>query len=156
MIWLVRQFLWLYFADLNHHFYHYYRIVKCYFGGFFPQLVYMPLHLIIVDPLNDSTATLLDSSVRSQTFTSLNMESPRITVTSLEFLIFFISSPFYYWFFCCYCYSCLIYLYSVYQVFYHFWVLPCFHVMILSLFWCMIVLVSLWSRRVVANQKHFL
>ena len=86
---IVRKFLWLYFVDLNHHLYHYYRIVKRYFLGFFPQLVYMPLHLIIVDPLNDSTATLFGSSVRSQTFTSLSMESPRITVTSLDFLNFF-------------------------------------------------------------------
>ena len=110
---------------------------------------------LVVAPRKDFTTTLFESSVSSQPFTSLIMESSRINATSPDFLIY-LSSPFYYWFSCSYCYSFLINLYSVYQAFCHCWVLPCFRVMMLPLFWWTIVLVRLWSRRAVENQKHSL
>ena len=102
------------------------------------------------------TTTLFDSSVSSQPFTSVIMESPRITATSLDCLNFLFFTSFFILIF----QLLLLFLFDK----------PSFGLAdFLSLlgvamfsrnyvvsFLCTIVLISIWSRRAVANQKHFL
>ena len=109
----------------------------------------------MVAPRKEFTRTLLESSVSSQPFISLIMESPRITVTSLDFLNFlsFIS------------FLLLVFLLLLIFLFdKSFFGLSDFlsllsvavfsHNNVVS-FLVHDCSLSLWSSRVVANQEHF-